>query len=106
LARHFCEQTGRREVPDALRFAYGSPKEAPNAATPKARNPSASSYRFPKLRNDSHFHCIQAMRASWFLRAALDGLSGPFSPGEDGFHEIAAALFMVGYDLLGADSLT
>ena len=39
------------------------------------------------------------MRANWFLRTALDAHPGVFSEGEDGFHELAAGLFMVGYDL-------
>jgi hypothetical protein len=99
LVRRFCEGTQRQAVPEPLRFAYGEPKEAPNAETPKTRNPSAGPFRFPCLRPNSRVHSAQAMRATWLLRAALDGGSSPFSDGEDGFHELAAGLFMAGYDL-------
>jgi len=99
IVRQFCEQTERDDVPEALRFASGSPKEAAKAAAPKTRNPSLGSYRFPKLRRDCHFHSLQAMRASSLLQATLEGHCGRFSSGEAGFHELAAALCMVGYDL-------
>ena len=99
LVRQFCEQTGRTKVPDALAFAYGSPKEAQNPRSPKTRNPSAGRYQFQRLRADSRFHSEQTMRASWLLRAALEAGPHPFSTGEDGFHELAAGLFMIGYDL-------
>jgi hypothetical protein len=39
------------------------------------------------------------MRANWFLRGALEMNPLPFSKGENGFHELAAGLFMAGYDL-------
>ncbi len=99
LVRQFCEETGRARVPEPLKFAYGNPKEGANAVSPKRRNPSSGSLRFPLLRPDPLFHTLQAMRASWLLRAALDPDPGPFSEGEPGFHEVAAGLFMVGYDL-------
>jgi hypothetical protein len=105
LTRQFCEQTGRTEVPASLRFAYGSPKEGLNPTEPKIRNPTNGNHRFPKLRNDPHQHTVQAMRASWFLRAAIESDAGPFTQGEDGFHEIAAGLFMIGYDLPPTDAI-
>ena len=42
------------------------------------------------------------MRANWFLREVLALNPDAFSKGEDGFHELAAGLFMVGYDLSDA----
>ena len=39
------------------------------------------------------------MRANWLLHRTLEDNPGTFSEGEDGFHELAAGLFMVGYDL-------
>ena len=39
------------------------------------------------------------MRASWFLRLALEKEPNVFSSGEEGLHELAAGLFMIGYDL-------
>ena len=39
------------------------------------------------------------MRANWLLRRTLEDNPGTFSEGEDGFQELAAGLFMVGYDL-------
>jgi hypothetical protein len=98
LTRQFCEQTGRGSVPETLAFAYGSPKESPTTLRPKVRNPSEGLYRFPRLR-PGWPHVVQAMKASRFLRAVLDAGPHPFSQGEDGFHESAAGLFMVGYDL-------
>ena len=102
LVRQFCEDTGRSAVPSCLAFAFGSPKEAPNARCPKLRDPSRRRLGFPRLRPDSRFHTAQVMRASWFLRGVLAAGAWPCSTGEDGFHELAAALFMVGYDLRDA----
>lgn len=102
LARQFCRETGRSTVPPNLAFAYGVPKEAQNRKMPKVRNPSDGDLRFPKLRPDSRFHTEHTMRANWFVRAALELNPTVFSPGEDGFHELAAGLFMVGYDLSDA----
>ena len=42
------------------------------------------------------------MRANWFVRCAHDRNQHAFSAGEEGFHELAAGLFMVGYDLRDA----
>ena len=35
LTRQFCEATGHTEVPSALEFAFGTPKEARNTKTPR-----------------------------------------------------------------------
>ena len=102
LVRQFCEDTRRTTVPSCLAFAFGSPKEAPNARCPKLRDPSRRRLEFPRLRPDSRLHTAQVMRASWFLRGVLATGAWPCSPGEDGFHELAAGLFMVGYDLRDA----
>lgn len=102
LVRQFCEDTGRTTVPPCLAFAFGSPKEAPKARCPKLRNPSRRRLGFPRLRPDSRLHTAQVMRASWFLRGVLATGVWPCSTGEDGFHELAAGLFMVGYDLRDA----
>jgi hypothetical protein len=99
LARQFCEATGRDRVPPRLAFAVGVPREGRKALTPKKRDPSTDQFKCPRLRRDSRFHCEFTMRANWFLKATLDTHPHPFSAGEDGFHELAAALFMVGYDL-------
>ena len=48
------------------------------------------------------FYTEQTMRAKWFLRGAREMNPLPFSKGEDGFHELAAGLFMVGCDLQDA----
>ena len=102
LARQFCEATDRTAVPSALAFAFGAPKEAPNMKNAKVRNPSHGTLRFPRLRQDARFHTVQVMRANWFIRRALDRNPNAFSAGEAGFHELAAGLFMVGYDLQDA----
>ena len=99
LVRQFCEDTARRTVPPCLAFAFGRPKEAQNANYRKLRNPSRAPFRFPQLRPDPRFHTAQLMRANWLLRGVLGTARWPCSTGEDGFHELAAALFMVGYDL-------
>ena len=44
------------------------------------------------------------MRANWLLQDALTRKPDVFSPGEAGFHELAAGLFMVGYDLTVASA--
>ncbi len=102
LARQYCEDQGLPAVPPTLAFAYGLPKESAKAKRPKLRNPSRGAYRFPKLRRDVRFHTEQTMRANWFLLAALACCPGAFTSGETGFHELAAGLFMVGYDLTEA----
>ena len=86
-------------VPDCLAFAFGSPKEARNAKRRKLRDASRHGLRFPRLRSDPRFHTTQLMRANWFLRSILETGAWPGSAGEDGFHELGAGLFMVGYDL-------
>lgn len=102
LARQYCEEQRLEAVPLTLTFAYGAPKEATDAKRPKVRNPSRAAYRFPKLGQDARLHTEQTMRANWFLQATLSRHPGVFSTGETGFHELAAGLFMVGYDLTEA----
>ena len=102
LTRQFCEVTGRTVVPAMLAFAFGTPKEAPNSKHAKVRNPSLGTLRLPRLRQDARFHTVQVMRANWFIRRTLDHNPHAFSAGEAGFHELAAGLFMVGYDLRDA----
>ena len=85
-----------------LAFAFGTPKEAPNSKHAKVRNPSLGTLRLPRLRQDARFHTVQVMRANWFIRRTLDHNPHAFSAGEAGFHELAAGLFMVGYDLRDA----
>ena len=58
--------------------------------------------RFSRLGPDARFHTVQAMRANWFIGRALNRNPNAFSAGEEGFHEPAAGLFMVGYDLRDA----
>ncbi len=52
-----------------------------------------------ECRKDSRFHTEEVMRANWLPHRTLEDNPGTFSEGEDGFHELAAGLFMVGYDL-------
>ena len=49
LTRQFCEATGHTEVPSALEFAFGTPKEARNTKNTKVRDPSHGPLRFPRL---------------------------------------------------------
>ena len=102
LTRQFCEATGHTEVPSALEFAFGTPKEARNTKNTKVRDPSHGPLRFPRLGPDARFHTVQAMRANWFIGRALNRNPNAFSAGEEGFHELAAGFFMVGYDLRDA----
>jgi hypothetical protein len=110
LVRRYCEEHDLPQVPPVLRFAYGAPREGPTALHPKRRNPGIGSpYRFPKLAQNPRMHTEQTMRANWLLRAALKLRPDVFRPGEAGFHELAAGLFMVGYDLkeaLAAEAIT
>src|SRR5947209_5643062 len=39
LVRQFCEETNRGVVASTLTFAFGAPKEHPNAPSPKLCNP-------------------------------------------------------------------
>lgn len=103
LVRQFCDETGRSEVPRPLQFAFGTAKEGPHPARPKVRNPSRGRLRFPRLGSDSLFHTQQVMRANWLLRRTLEENPGTFREGEEALHELAAGLFMVGYDLGPAD---
>ena len=100
LARKFCEAKREKTVPPNLEFAWAPGREGPNEKSPKNRNPSRGSLTFPRLRsNDPLFHTKQIMCANWFLHLVLEKEPNVFSKGEEGFHELAAGLFMVGYDL-------
>jgi hypothetical protein len=105
LARQFCQQTGLKRVPANLAFVCGTPKEGAHPKHPKNRDPSVGELKFPKLGHDSQVHTEHTMLANWFLRGALALNPGPFTKGEAGFHELAAGLFMVGYDLGGVHAL-
>lgn len=59
----YCREQALPQVPKALHFAYGAPKEAVKAKNPKVRNPSAGPYTFPKLRPDSHMQTDHTMRS-------------------------------------------
>lgn len=63
------------------------------------RDASRNGLRFPRLRPSPSHHTAQLMRANWFLRSILETGAWPSRPGEDGCHELAAGLFMVGYDV-------
>ena len=102
LVRQFCEATDRTRVPPCLGFAFGSPREVPNARRRKLRDPSRNGLRFPRLGTDPRFHTEHLMQANWLLRHILENAPWPYSTGEEGFHELAAGLFMVGYDLQDA----
>ena len=99
LVRQFCDETDRSMVPPSLALAFGNAREGSHPRSRKVRDPSRGSLRFPKLGQDSRFHTVQIMRANWLLRRTLETHPKAFSEGEDGFHELAAGLFMVGYDL-------
>ena len=49
LTRQFCEATGHTEVPSALEFAFGTPKEARNTKNTKMRDPSHGPQRWPRF---------------------------------------------------------
>ena len=102
MTLQFCEATGRTVVPSLLAFAFGTPKEAPNSKHAKVRDPSHGTLRFSRLRPDAQFHTVQVMRANWFVHRTLARNPNAFSAGEEGFRELAAGLFMVGYDLRDA----
>ena len=100
LVRQFCEAERYETIPSNLKFLLS---EARKTRKPKNRNPVLGSFNFevPKKVSSSNprRYTEQIMFASWFLRLALEKEPNVFSRGEDGFHELAAGLFMVGYDL-------
>ena len=102
LVRQFCigERDPKQGVPKYLAFM-----QLPGQAK-RPRDPSCCHLRFPKqwysrssISSPSYRHTTNTILASWLLQAALEKNRGKFSAGENGFHELAAGLFMVGYDL-------
>ena len=99
LARKFCEAKEYDTVPCNLKFGWCETRKTQN---PKNHNPALGglNFEFPKLSSSNPLRYTEhIMRASWFLRLALEKEPNVFSRGEDGFHELAAGLFMVGDDL-------
>ena len=93
LARQFCKVKEYKQVPSKLEF-----RPPPNQ-TQQIRNASCGSLKFRPLWRNSQLYTEQVMCASWFLRLALEKEPNVFSSGEEGLHELAAGLFMIGYDL-------
>lgn len=99
LVRQFCEANDRSKVPEKLQFAAG-----PHRGNTK-RNASNGTLKFPVLQSNNEQYTKQILRASWLLHSVLEDHpehTWPGSPGENGFHELAAGLFMIGYDLTDA----
>ncbi|MGY4490408.1 hypothetical protein [Pseudomonas sp. TE3610] len=95
----YCTLHGLSSVPPELAFPWAPAKEG-NSATPKNRNPARGALVFPRLQAGT-LHVQWNMRASWVLRAVLNGPldhEHEFALG-DGLRKLEAALFMIGYDL-------
>ena len=93
LARQFCKVKGYEQVPCKLEF------RPPQHQTQHIRNASCGNLKFRTLWRSPLLYTEQVMCASWFLCLVLEKEPNVFSKGEEGFHELAAGLFMVGYDL-------
>ena len=113
LVRQFCESTNRFcqkknciQIPDNLKFGYLDSRSTAN------RNPNIDTFNykypicylsrpaFPKLSSQNPLRYTEyVMRASWLLELALTKNPNKFSTGQDGFHELAAGLFMIGYEI-------
>ena len=105
----FCHASGLTSIPQALSFPWAPAKSAAGDPSPKLRNAGCSTLIFPKLRSGAA-HAAWNLKASWLLAAVLEQVSTKSS----GFNQLGniaarlraleAALFMIGYDLGGAES--
>ncbi|MDA1196063.1 MAG: hypothetical protein O2894_12905 [Planctomycetota bacterium] len=102
LVRLHCQEAGLAEVPSELRFAWGTPKQAPGGWQ-KNRNPSAGPLRFPMLRADARQHARCNLMAAWLLTEAAGRACFGALPPDQRLRALEAALFMVGYDLPPAE---
>ena len=99
LTRKFCEAKEYETVPCNLSFGWCEARKTQNSKNHKPSLDGLNS-EFPKLSSSNPLRYTEhIMRANWFLRLALEKEPNVFSRGEEGFHELAAGLFMVGDDL-------
>ena len=98
LVRDFCISMGRHRVPRVLEFHLPFPRSHHDR-----RNPSIGPYRFSGTHNRSDKHMNSNVKASWLLRAVLDGTHSSFDDCERDadLTALQSALFMIGYDIRG-----
>lgn len=101
IVAKYCEEKKLPGVPAEIAFPWAPSKEAPNAKSPKNRNPGRGAFCFPRLvAGPQHAHWN--LKASWILAEVLalagaDGFAGPKTVAP--LRRLEAALFMIGYDL-------
>lgn len=95
----FCIHYGLSQVPHTLQFPYGIAKEGANTTSPKQRNPSLGTLRFPFLSSGLK-HAKANLWASWLLQQVLkNSPNSKFQSEPSPLRALEAALFMFGYDL-------
>ena len=105
LVRNFCNTKKYTTIPHLLKFGWCAWRKPGN--NPTNRNPNQNSHNikfpvasvFPRLSSNPLRYTRHVMKASWILELALTKKPNKFSTGQDGFHELAAGLFMIGYDI-------
>jgi hypothetical protein len=108
IVAKYCEEKQLPGVPAELAFPWAPSKEAPNAKSPKNRNPGRGAFWFPRLvAGPQHAHWN--LKASWVLAEVLalagaDNFAGPATVAP--LRRLEAALFMIGYDLPQSGNVT
>jgi hypothetical protein len=98
LVRFFLEENHYDSIPDALHFAFGTPKISnSNKQELLKRNPSNDKFKFIGLANSCSRHIDNNIRANWLLDQVA--LQTRFLSTSNPLRSLEAALFMIGYDV-------
>ncbi|MBB3259959.1 hypothetical protein F4827_005031 [Paraburkholderia bannensis] len=107
----FCLAKKLESVPAELQFPWAPAKSSPNASNPPLRDPRQRQFDFLRLYSGVAY-AKWNLQASWLLAEIAKRLvhgSGGFAsiqPDADRLRALEAALFMIGYDLGGKESVS
>lgn len=108
LVRKFLEENNIPQIPDSLHFSWGAGKETSYVrGAINRRNPSTENYKFKPFSNRKNRHLFDNIKASWLISELANGTrfssAVPIGPNDTSSRRMEAALFMIGYDVVGAE---